>query len=395
MVSSSDADLGRSGRTTGRSRLPTLTGMRFVAAGMVFFAHAFTEFPTSSGPVATALSTVWAPSAAIGVSFFFVLSGFVLAWSARPDDTARRFWRRRIFKIYPNHVVTFVITLGLMWLTGTLPTVWQFLSNLLLVHSWFPRYDLLDGINGVSWSLACEVFFYASFPLLIAGVRRIAPHRLWWWAAGVVVAIAIVPLVAGLLPGSALPYAPEVVTWQGWFVYFLPPVRALEFVLGMILAEIVRSGRWIPVGMGTATLLAVIGYVPATLVPSTFSLVAYLIVPIALIIGAGAVADVEGRFSPLRSRPLVWLGEISYALYLVHRLVLLYVLGALDLGQSLNDFESVVVVLALFVVSLLLSWLLYRAVEVPVLRRYGSSRRVGEVTPEPRRPSARKAGGRP
>jgi peptidoglycan/LPS O-acetylase OafA/YrhL len=45
-------------------------------------------------------------ASATGVSFFFVLSGFVLTWSARPDDIATGFWRRRIARIYPVHLVT-------------------------------------------------------------------------------------------------------------------------------------------------------------------------------------------------------------------------------------------------------------------------------------------------
>src|SRR2546430_4023453 len=90
------------------SRLPSLTGMRFVAAGLVFLFHSLWQnFFVSPDAQKTTFSLFFQGGWA-GVSFFFVLSGFVLAWAARPTDTAAKFWRRRFFKIYPNHLLTFI-----------------------------------------------------------------------------------------------------------------------------------------------------------------------------------------------------------------------------------------------------------------------------------------------
>jgi peptidoglycan/LPS O-acetylase OafA/YrhL len=103
---------------------------------------------------------------ATGVSFFFVLSGFVLTWSARSHDTAAGFWRRRIARIYPVHLVTAVaaMLLGSAILGQPRPTGQQLAANLLLIHSWWPAW--WQTLNPVSWSLACEAFFYATFPVL-------------------------------------------------------------------------------------------------------------------------------------------------------------------------------------------------------------------------------------
>jgi peptidoglycan/LPS O-acetylase OafA/YrhL len=90
-----------------RSRLPSLTGMRFIAAVGVFLFHGilYGGFFSSTHAVGVLGSVVnvagWA-----GVVFFFILSGFVLTWSLRPKDTVPSFWRRRLLKVFPNHLVT-------------------------------------------------------------------------------------------------------------------------------------------------------------------------------------------------------------------------------------------------------------------------------------------------
>src|ERR1700743_685613 len=94
-------------------RVPPPPGVRFPAALLVFVYHSSLLIPTIAVFGYTALgahyATIAANAGALGVSFFFVLSGFVLTWTpARPNrahDTPRAFWRRRFVKIYPNYVV--------------------------------------------------------------------------------------------------------------------------------------------------------------------------------------------------------------------------------------------------------------------------------------------------
>src|SRR5690606_41368269 len=90
------------------SRLPSLTGLRFFAAFLVFLFHlslldAYSTDGEGHGPFASALRNGgWA-----GVTFFFILSGFVLTWSVRDGDTPRAFWAPRLGKLLPNHGVAF------------------------------------------------------------------------------------------------------------------------------------------------------------------------------------------------------------------------------------------------------------------------------------------------
>src|SRR5919205_2887395 len=100
------------------SRLPTLTGLRFVAAAVVFANHAGLESVFASDIANFLLTGVTASAAEGAVAFFFMLSGFVLTWSDRPGDRPARFWRRRAVKVLPNHVVTWTAGLALMLLAG-------------------------------------------------------------------------------------------------------------------------------------------------------------------------------------------------------------------------------------------------------------------------------------
>ena len=90
--------------------LPSLSGLRFGAVLLVFGFHLYAADIFTSGSVHTLLGWVFGPGAG-GLSLFFVLSGFVLTWSARPDDTAPQFWWRRFVRIYPTHAATSVAVL--------------------------------------------------------------------------------------------------------------------------------------------------------------------------------------------------------------------------------------------------------------------------------------------
>ncbi|MGC0367614.1 peptidoglycan/LPS O-acetylase OafA/YrhL [Rhodococcus sp. 27YEA15] len=108
--------------TTGSSRLDSLTGLRFCAAPAVFVCHAYLV-ATMTG---TRTLPEWATAAGFaGVGFFFVLSGFVLTWSAKKNDSDLGFWRRRFVKIYPNHFVTWAIAIVLAVWAGEAITTGQ------------------------------------------------------------------------------------------------------------------------------------------------------------------------------------------------------------------------------------------------------------------------------
>jgi peptidoglycan/LPS O-acetylase OafA/YrhL len=362
-----------------------LTGSRIVAALFVFLFHANLQgFFASQDFSAKYASTVYQGGWA-SLTFFFILSGFVLTWAVRPSDTTRSYYRRRILKVYPNHLITAAVGLLLVFFVtartpvgdGSTPGFGTVVMNLLLVQSWSPDWLVRTSINPPAWSLSCELLFYAAFPLLYALVRRIRPERLWAWAGGVAaVAVIGVPLAAAtLVPHDALIPGIGLSMEQFWLVVHFPPTRGIEFVLGMLLARIVLSGRAPRISIGAAVAWAVAAYALAPLFPPVFSTNAVMLVPIALLITRMAVADTEKRKSWLSSRVMVKLGDLSFAFYLWHQLVLMY--GDYWLGDA-NVYSTpvgIAVIVLLFSVSLGLAYLLFTFVEYPIMRKWSSPRR--------------------
>ncbi|HEU5357315.1 MAG TPA: acyltransferase [Actinocrinis sp.] len=369
------------------SRLPSLTGLRIVAAAMIFFFHAQFEHIFSNSTSQNVYVHVLGEGGPSGVGFFYVLSGFLLAWSARPTDTTRKFWRRRFFKIYPNHLVTYVVAFVLLVATAQPTGILGPILNLFLLQPWSPRLLDVISVNSVAWSLGCEAFFYLLFPFWLRLVRKIRPQRLWFVAIALLVAMWIVPAVVEALPlptgGPRVPFG-NITGWQFLLAYTAPPVRTLDFVLGIVMARIVMEGKWINLPLRWASLLFVAGYLGANLVPVMFRLVAVTALPIALLIPAAAVADVRATKSVFRTRTMVWLGDVSFAFYLWHRLVLKYGHMALGSKHAWSTAEALGLLVCAFGLTLLLSALLHRFVENPMMKRFSKARaKRTELTPAP------------
>jgi peptidoglycan/LPS O-acetylase OafA/YrhL len=286
------------------------------------------------------------------VSFFFILSGFVLMWSARPGDRAPAFWRRRIARIYPVHLITAAIAL-LMALTlahQSKPSPRAAVANVLLVHSWWrPWWQTLDP---VSWSLSCEAFFYAVFPLLALLLRRLGPRASAALAGASVLAIFVLAWSVGH----------NEVTMQ---VASFPAARLPEFILGASIARLVLVDRWRGPSLVTSLALALIGYFLIPQVTAGYPSTACTVLGFALLIPAAAIADMRGWPSPWRHRQLVRLGELSFAFYMIHLLVLHAGTNLFDPSPHFGALAGLAATGAAFAVSLGLAWCLYEGVERP------------------------------
>lgn len=156
-----------------RPQLNSLTSLRVIGMILVFTVHGSFEIVFKSYDLGLAYLEGVGTSGQTAVSFFFVLSGFVLTWTWREKDTARTFWRRRVVRVFPNHVVALVLTVILIASLTQLPRLFPLLTQLLLIQSWFPSSEFTDVGNSATWSLSVDIGFYALFPLLLPLVRRI------------------------------------------------------------------------------------------------------------------------------------------------------------------------------------------------------------------------------
>jgi len=286
-------------------RLPRLTGLRAVAALVVFAHHARLVAEWRRGEV---LEVGY-----LGVSLFFVLSGFVLAWATRPGDSAARFYRRRFARIYPAYVVGVALAVLLV----DHPPLGPLLANLALVQAWVPDLDYSFGVSSPNWSLSCEAFFYAAFPLVLGLVaRRGLRWSCWalggWWALTNAATVAL-----SAAPGD-VPY----------MAYAHPVLRSGEFALGILGCGLVRAG-WRPPGGPAAWGVGALALaVAGARIDPPFPCLDVLLGPVfAGLVVSSATADRAGRLGWVSRRPVVYGGQVSYCFYLVHLSVLYRVAG--------------------------------------------------------------------
>ena len=311
-------------------RLNSLTSLRYCAAAAVVVTHVNPFFLTSATQRQAA--AYWY----VGVSFFFVLSGFVLTWSCSWQPAAP-FWWNRFSRIWPLQAVMMIVAyIGLWDYARHPPDALGWILQPFLLQGWDPNPAVFAGGNGPTWSLSCEFFFYAMFPLLVRVVRRLRGRGLAGTAAAVLAVMGLVPALVGPHVSAA--------TYE-WLFFYWPGYRIGEFILGMLLARAVQLGlRFRRASAGYALGFA---WVAAWVVLTTWYTRAHhgdpiarpfatmLVVPgFALLVAAGASADLAGQARLMAAWLPVKLGEWSFALYMVQGLVITVVTNHLTLGKQ-------------------------------------------------------------
>ncbi len=224
-----------------RPRLPALTSLRFFAAFHVVIFH-FQAMQIFIGPAwFQKLSSI----GYVGVSFFFVLSAFILVYTyAGRPMILKNFWRARFARIYPAYAFSLLVTALFFFyavLTMNIPFfVWakahlKLASALVLslLQAWVPPAALTW--NAVAWSLSVEAFFYILFPfLLLVLVRRSQPQLLLIAAASWLTSLVFSGSYVVLNPDH-LSVVNADVLGAFWLnaLKFNPLARLPEFLLGM------------------------------------------------------------------------------------------------------------------------------------------------------------------
>ncbi len=299
--------------TPAKQKLDQLTSTRFLAALSVVLYHGWRElgvlslFPMlTSGPTA--------------VSYFFVLSGFVLTLAYYQPETRfdlRSYFVARFSRIYPVYILAFILTCLYYLEIMSKVKSGKILANLFLYQAWIPRYG--QSFNIVAWSLSVEVFFYIVFPLLAICIKRFTAKQLLW--------ISLVFWVISQIAHSILYtlFMPEQSIWLNYF----PPFHLNAFLLGM------AGGVWylsngahqsINQSVNRALLIASLGFVLLMIslreyTPTFaryFSLDIGLLAPFFLVIILALVFDTTSLSRLLKHPWLVLLGDSSYALFILH-----------------------------------------------------------------------------
>lgn len=316
-----------------RENLTSLTSLRFFAAASIVWLHAKLYFD-------------WAQAVSVlsfnGVSFFFVLSGFILTHvHGNGPIPYGRFMMGRVARLWPLHVVCLlavmlVVPSGSQAYDGAgFGNKWVSLTtSLFLAQSWVPTFASVYSWNSVSWSISTEMFFYAMFPLLIVLLR---------WSRTAFLLVCFLPTLALWVIARSFDVPPAsddayTVTLNALF-YSFPLARLFEFGLGIVacrvwqhfrtrsesnfaiatsveVAGLVLMAAWFMWAFPTLTPYALKSPVLWQWFASSGSCFVFAIFIALLASGRGAVGKI------LALRPLVVLGEVSFAIYMVHMIVM-------------------------------------------------------------------------
>jgi len=335
MTASSDVEQGGLEAVSRVDRVPSLTGVRALAALLVVATHAaYTTGKYTHGFVGLVYSRM-----EIGVPIFFVLSGYLLfgpwvkavaAGTAAPS--LKRYARNRVRRILPAYVVTVLAAYLVYHFRDGGPnpghTWWGLFRNLTLTQIYTDNYGFALLHQGLTqmWSLAVEVAFYVVLPLLAHLLMVTLCKRQWrpgLLLAGLgglfLVSPAWLVLVhtTDVLPDGAKLWLPG---YLGWFIggmaltvlaatgvrvhwFVTVPLAVICYVI--VCTPIAGEPQTSPTGLAQALVKSVFYAAIATL----------LIAPLAL-------GDSGWYSRLLASRPMVWLGEISYEIFLVHLIVM-------------------------------------------------------------------------
>ncbi|MDE1174891.1 MAG: acyltransferase [Parvibaculaceae bacterium] len=358
-----DYDMGQSGdvNVTGLTahapggKVNALTSLRFFAAASVALFHVPYTLPQLHP--ATLM-----PSGYLGVNFFFILSGFILAYTYAGQSSLSigRFFIKRFARIYPVHMLLLLIWIALFftsWGNSTSDKLHSLIPNILLLHAWFPGplYNL--GYNAVSWSISVEAFFYLLFPF----IRKPSAALLWCCLT-----------FSGILIGVAF-WDKEINSVFPDFFYFDPLARSMEFSAGILLFHI--SGRLSALARHPLFLLAsivLLGVAVSKALPYVRQdLQPVLLLPFMATLILGFYCC-QGWIKWIMSMPgLVLLGEASYSFYMLHHM--LFRLLNAPLAASFSPTMGVAVA---FGITALASIVLYLGFEKPsrswLIRKLGS-----------------------
>ena len=376
MTATGTVDRGGLEAVNGLDRVPALTGVRALAAILVLTTHAaYTTGKYTHGYLGVVYSRM-----EIGVPIFFVLSGFLLfgpwvraAAAGTAAPSLSRYARHRVRRIMPAYAVTVLAAYLIYHFRDAGPNPGHsfngLLRNLTLTQIYTDSYlysHLHQGLTQM-WSLAVEVAFYLVLPglayllLVLLCRRRWRPGLLLVGLAGLALispAWMVVVHETDVLPDGAPLWLPGYLAWfiGGMMLTVLAAmgVRSYWFIAGPLAAVCYFIAATPIAGEPTTS--------PTGLAQAVVKIAFYAVIA-TLVVAPLALGDRGCYTRLLASRPMVWLGEISYEIFLVHLIVMEFAMVEILHWQVYTGSMP-----ALFIVTLALTipvaWVLHRFTRV-------------------------------
>lgn len=322
-----------------KNDLHGLTIFRFVSAFYVFLFHCNLRYKADTSEWLGQVIS----NGAIGMSFFFVLSGFVMAWASR-EGIKKDYLRSRIARIFPAYLAMGIVSLPFLFQYDFKFSSTFFLIFITATQSLLPN-TFGQWHFGGSWSVSTEMFFYLVFPLLLPLINKKPLPVLF---ISVVASSVIIPISMLMVNNPAFP------------TYYVSPLHRLpEFVSGVALGCMFVQGLRLPRGklllliLSVASLLFISPYNNNGWMRNN-----YITLPaICFIIYYLSSADIRKN---IYTSPLIYLGKISYSFYLMQLPIMIYITKHQDL---LSSFSTWLVWLVLAAINLIMAAACYHFVE--------------------------------
>ena len=204
--------------------LNSLSSLRFFLAFGIYLHHL--DYKLGLGPIV--------------VTFFFILSGFLIAYGYKNKFqeldlfTYKQFMKNRFLRLYPLHILAFLVSLYIMHLTG-FKTSWVYaIMNLFLIQTYINIGAQIYSFSSVSWFIADCIFLYALTPFVLFFLHKIRIIcRVNYLFLCEIILISSGFLVACLFKGNVVAYSPG---W--WFIYISPYNRIFDYGSGLIVGII-------------------------------------------------------------------------------------------------------------------------------------------------------------
>jgi exopolysaccharide production protein ExoZ len=281
------------------SSLVSIQALRAIAALLVFWGHAINAVTSK---VAAEFPHLYGP---FGVDIFFVISGFVMVYASEglfgQPGAPIKFFARRLARIVPLY---WAATAILVWFVVPYASTKAVLGSLFFA----PHIPSEAPLLFVGWTLIFEMFFYAVFAVALFAKQRFAV------VAGASVFLIAFSVLLGPAPSADNPWGPPAASSVA---YLADPV-IIEFIFGMIIALVYRTGVRLSVWATISLIIAAFVWFAATVptVPRPYSAG----IAAALIVAGMSLSSMSSPKGSLLIRGVVFLGDISYALYCTHLL---------------------------------------------------------------------------
>jgi len=362
----------------GVTRLDNVQALRGIAALLVVFYHIALflregVFPGIEGFPRGIWDRGWA-----GVDLFFIISGFIMVWTTQNAGTGPRaagqFLWRRVTRIYPLWwlcaavmAVYFFVTYGMPAAPDRVDSMGEAWTFALKSFALWPQTE--PPLLGVGWTLIHEMWFYLVFAALLLLRRDWLVWGLVFWAVvtlGIYLSVGHMRVSAPVRFVMLSPLSLEfIVGALAGLLFIRSQPKALSSLLPI--AILTLASVWIIIAMGIG--LSLRGQT------HHFSRMAVFAVPMAALIWGSSYLALRGKLNIPRA--LVWLGNISYSLYLTHYIVLIVVrriLRSIDVSAVPPTLINIIMVVILLVGSLITAWLTYCYFERPLIKFFKRKR---------------------